>query len=173
MPNTGTAPGLAKATTHINPDRGSLKPKPELSIDVLQGARCFFWIAGLVCVNSVFEVLGSQVHRFTGFGLAEVVGVVGELEQPSGISVMPAIVSFWVAGGFLLLGYLALEGRKWAFAAGMAAYAVDAALMVAVGDYLGAVFHGLMLYGIYRGFVALGQSSSAGPSEVASAAHAG
>lgn len=173
MPSTGTAPGLAKAATHINPDRGILKPKPALSVDVLQGARCFFWIAGLVCVNSVFEVLGSQIHRFTGFGVAEVVGVVGELNQLSGISVVQAIVSFWVAGGFLLLGCLALEGRRWAFAAGMAAYAVDAALMVAVGEYLGAIFHGLMLYGMYRGLVALSQSSSVERSESASVAHVG
>jgi hypothetical protein len=170
MPSTGTAPALAKERVNATSHQSSHKPKREVPVSARQGARCFLWIAGLVFVNSVFGIMSSQVHLFVGLGLAE---VVGGLDEPSRISFMQAIVSFWVAGGFLFLGYLALKGRKWAFAAGMAAYEVDAVMMVAVGDYLGAVFHGLMLYGMYRGLVALGQSRIVERPERASAAHAG
>lgn len=167
MPSAGTAPGLSKAAVNVTSHQGSHKLKPEVAVSARQGAHCFFWIVGLVALNSVFEILGSHVHRFTGLGLSEVVA----LAQPSGISVTQVIVTFWVACGLLLIGHLAAEGRKLAFAAGMAAYAADAALMVAVGDYLGAIFHGLMLYGIYRGFAALGQLNS-DPCKVPLAAHA-
>jgi hypothetical protein len=169
MPTTGTAPALTKAPVSVNARQGSENPQLGISISVRQGARCFFWIGGLVILNSVFEILGSKVHRFTGLGVAE---IMGGLTQFSEISILQAIVSFWLAGGLLLIGHLAAGGRKQAFAVGMAAYAVDGALMVAAGDYLGAIFHGLMLYGIYRGFAALGQSLSAKPSGVASAANA-
>jgi hypothetical protein len=170
MPSTGTARGLAKAPASVNFQQGSHKPKPEVPVSVRQGAYCFNWIVALVSVNSVFEVLGSNVRHFTGLGA---IAMIGRLAQSSGISVMQVIVSFWVAAGFLLIGYLASEGRKLAFAAGMAVYAADGALMVAAGDYLGAVFHALMLYGIYRGFTALGQWSNSEPSKAASAGHAG
>ncbi len=167
MPSTGTARALAKAPASADAQEIH-KPKPEVSVSVRQGAHCFFWIVGLVSLNAVFEIMGSQVHRFTGLGVTE---IVGGLDHFSGIRVLRMVVSFWVAGGFLFLGYLASHGRKWAFAAGMAVYAVDAALMIAASDYSGAVFHGLMLYGIYRGFAALG--SGVERSEAASAAQAG
>lgn len=135
-----------------------------------RGAQCFFWIAALVSLNAVFTFLGSEVHLSTGLG---VTAMLGRLAQPFGSSLVQVIVSFCLAGGFVALGYFAAEGRKWAFKLGMAAYAVDGALMVAANEYLGWVFHVLMLYAIYRGVAALDQPSSSKPSEVSSAAHAG
>lgn len=170
MPSTGTAPGLNKELVNGNSGQGSFAPKPEMSISVRQGAHCFYWIVALISVNLVFEILGSHVQRFTGLG---VTAILDGTAQPSEISAMQVIVSFWVAAGFLLIGYLASEGKRVAFAAGMAAYAIDGALMVAAGEYVGAVFHALMLYAIYRGFATLGQLSSSETSNAASAAHAG
>ena len=86
---------------------------------------------------------------------------------------MHVIVNGWLGGRVLLLGGFAAEGRKWAFAVGMAAYVIDAALVVAAGDYLSAAFHAGMLYLIYLGFATLGQASSSEPSDFASSAHAG
>ncbi len=77
-----------------------------------------------------------------------------------------------MAGGFLLLGFCAAERRKWAFGVGMLLYAVDGALLVAVGDYFSAAFHAGILFAIFRGFTALGQSAGSDACTVASAAHA-
>jgi hypothetical protein len=128
-----------------------------------EGAQWFFWIVASASINSVFAIMGSHIHRFTGFG---VTAMIGSLAQR-------LIVSGWMAGGFLILGFCAAEGRKWAFAVGLLVYAVDGALLVAAGDYLSAAFHTCMLFGIYRGFATLGQSSKSEPCESASAAHAG
>ena len=170
MPTTRTAPGAAPA--RVNSDHGGFESKAEVSVRVRQGAHWFFWIVAAVSLNSVFTIMGSHIHRFTGFGVTAMID--DRLAQPSGISTaMQLIVSGWLAGGFLFLGCFAAEGRKWAFAVGMAAYAVDGALLVAAGDYLSAAFHACMWYAIYRGFAALGQPASSKPSDVASAAHAG
>jgi hypothetical protein len=166
MPSAGAARALVKAPASTGAGRGVHQPKPAVSIAVRQGAHCFFWVVGLVGLNAVFEIMGSQVHRFTGLGVSAIMG-----RWTSGISIMQMIVTLWVASGFLFLGYLAVQGQKWAFVVGMAAYAVDAALMVAAGDNLGALFHALMLYGIYRGLAALGPEIER--SETASAAYAG
>ncbi len=96
------------------------------------------------------------------------------LAQPSGSSsVMYAIVNSWAAVGFLLLGYSATQGRKWAFAVGIAAYAIDGTLLIANGEYVSVAFHVVILYLIYRGFAALAKHQAHRQSDAASAAHGG
>lgn len=171
MPSTGTAPGVSKAPASINSNQGNLEPKPEVTVRVFEGAHCFYWIVGLVLWNSLFTILGSHTHPFTELGVTT---IIGGLAGPSGMgSTVQVIASGWLAAGFLGLGYYAAKGQEWAFAAGMAVYTVDGALMIAGGDFLAAVFHALVLYAIYRGVAALGKPSSSRHSEAASAAHAG
>jgi hypothetical protein len=129
---------------------------------VREGAQFFFWIVALAGINSVFAITGSHIHHFTGFGVTAMIGSL----------VQQLIVNGWMAGGFLILGFCAAEGRKWAFAAGMLVYAVDGALLVAAGDYVSAAVHAGILFAIYRGFAALGESSGSEPYRVASVAHA-
>ncbi len=64
------------------------------------------------------------------------------------------------------------QGRKWAFAVGMLAYAVDGALLVAAGDYVSAALHAGILFAIYRRFAALGESAGSESREIAAAASA-
>jgi hypothetical protein len=171
MPSTGTAPGVSKAPASINSNQKSPELKSAVSLRVLQGAHCFYGIVALIIWNSLFTILGSHVHHFTELG---VTAFLGGLAAPSGMgSAVQVIASGWLAAGFLALGYYAVKGEEWAFAVGMAAYAVDGALMVASGDFVAAAFHALALYAIYRGVAALGQPSSSKPSRVVSAAHAG
>jgi hypothetical protein len=172
MSSTGTAPARAiRGPASVNSDHRGFEPKPVVPARVREGAHWFFWIVALATMNSVFIIFGSHIHRVTGLGVG---AVMDKFAQPSGSGkAMQVIVSGWMSAGFLFLGYCAAEGRKWAFAVGMAAYAVDGALAVAAGDYLGAVFHVGMLYAISRGFAALGRPSGSEPSDVASAGLAG
>jgi hypothetical protein len=171
MSSTGTAPArISTAPASVDSDHG-LEPKPAVPARVREGAHWFFWIVALVTMNSVFIIFGSHIHRFTGLG---VTAMMDKLVQPSGSGkATHVIVSGWMSAGFLFLGYCAAEGRKWAFAVGMTAYAVDGALAVAAGDYMNAVFHVGMLYAISRGFAALDRPSGSEPSDVASAGLAG
>lgn len=171
MPATGTAPTrLPTAAPSVTADHASFEPKPLASARAREAAHCFFWIVALATLNSLFTIRGSHIHRFTGFG---VTAMTDTLAHSSGSrSAAHVIVNCWLAGGFLLLGFCAAEGRKWAFEVGMAAYAVDGALLIAAGDYLSAALHAGILYAIYRGFIGLSQPSSSEPSGAASAAHA-
>jgi len=170
MPSTGIAPGVSKTPASIHSNQKNLEAKPQASVRVFEGAHCFYWIAGLVIWDSLFTILGSHVHHFSELGAA---GIIGSAQASATSGAVHVIVSCWLAAGFLSLGYYAAKGQEWAYAVGMAAYVVDGALMVAVGNSTGAVFHALVLYAIYRGFAALGQPSGSRHSEVASAAHAG
>ncbi len=171
MPSTGTAPGVSKTPASVNSNQRSFASTPEVLPRVLQGAHCFYWIVGLVVWNSLFTILGSHLHRFTELGVAI---IAGSLTQASGIgNVVQVIVGGWAAAGFLVLGYYATEGQEWAFSVGIAAYAVDGALMVAGGDFIASTFHAVVLYVFYRGFAALGKTSGSKASEPAAAAYAG
>jgi hypothetical protein len=163
MPSTGTVPArISTAPASVNPDHVSVEPEAVVSVRVREGARWFFWIVALAGINSVFAIMGSHIHRFTGFGATAMMGTLAGR----------VIVNGWMAGVFLIFGFCAAEGRKWAFVVGMLAYAGDGALLVAAGDYFSAAVHAGMLLAIYRGFAALGQSQGSEPGEVASAAHA-
>lgn len=166
MPTTGSAPApVCTGTTGIDSDRENTAPQAKVSDRVREGANWFFWIAALATMTSVVTMVGSHIHRFTGFG---VTALVDTLAQSGSSRAMDVIFDAWLAGGLVVLGFFAVEGQKWAFVVGMVGYTLDGALSVAAGDYLGAGLHALVLYFIYRGFAALGQ-----PSDVASAAHAG
>jgi hypothetical protein len=168
MSSTGTASARESTTAAVaNSDHDKLSAKRTVPARVRDGAHWFFWIVGLGTMNSLFVILGSHIHRFTGFGVTAVIDHFGRAGSSGAIAV---ISTGWLAAGFLLLGCCAAEGEKWAFAAGMAVYAVDGALLVAVGDYVSAAVHVVMLYGIYRGFAVLCQPSDAGHSEVGAAA---
>jgi len=171
MPTTGTAPArVFTGAESANSVYTRTAPKPEVPVRVREGANWFFCIVGLVALDSVFTIFGSHLFRFAGLGITAIVDGLASRSQST--AVMHVIVNGWVAGALLFTGYFAIEGQKAAFAVGMAAYAVDAALLVAAHDYVSVAFHALMLVAIFRGFTAFGQSGSQ-PSNSTSVAHAG
>jgi hypothetical protein len=172
MESTGTAPArVLTVGANENSRREGSAPQPAIPASVAAGAQWFFWIVGLTGMDSVLTGLGSHVHRFTGLGIT---ALVSRLAAHSGSdAALHLIVNGWMAIGFLFLGYCALEGRKWAFALGMAVYTADAAMLAAAGDYLSVAFHAIILAAIFRGFAALRRLVSSEPSNAASAAHAG
>jgi hypothetical protein len=155
----------------IKSDHENSEMKPVGPARAREGAQWFFWIVGLATLDSVFTILGSHLHHFTGLGVTAMLD--GLVHHSGGSGAMRVIVNGWVAGAFLLLGYCAAEGKQWAFLVGMAAYTVDGAMCVAIGDYPSAVFHALMVAAIYLRFAAMRKSSSTKPSDAALAARAG
>jgi hypothetical protein len=129
MPSIGTAPArVLTGLANVNSDYESAGPKPAVPARMIDGAHWFFWVVGLVCIDSLFTILGSHLHRFTGFG---VTAIFDSLAKESGSSgAVHVIVNGWIAAGFLFLAYCAAEGQKWAFAVGTAAYALDAAMLL-------------------------------------------
>jgi len=165
MPSTGTAAARVsteRASTH--PAHSGVDPKPEGQARVRAGARWFFWIVALIFADSVLVTFGSNVHRFTGLGLTALVDGLGKAD---GTATLHVIVNGWVATAFLFLGYCAADGHKWAFILGLAAYAVDAAILVGSYHYLGVALHTLILVAILRGFAAMSRGLNSEPSGAA------
>ncbi len=120
---------------------------------VQNGGRWFYWIAGLSAVNFVLFALGSE----SGFALGTAIdwfidGVLQEL--------VPAFT--WAAhvgtiGFFAYLGLRATAGATWAFVVGGLVYALDAAMFLIAGDWIGIVIHAVALFAIVNALLAVRQ----------------
>ena len=57
-----------------------------------------------------------------------------------------------VAGGLILLSFLAGKGHLWGFILGMILYTLDTMILLLTGYWIGVVFHLFVLWQIYHGF---------------------
>ena len=125
------------------------------------GANWFYWIAGLSVVNSVISLLQGGLGFIFGLGVTQVVDAVGAAiveQQGDGAGIIRIIVlgaSVFVAGFFVLFGWLANQGLGWAFLIGMFLYALDGLLFLLVQDWLSLGFHVFALYSMFNGYTAL------------------
>jgi len=117
----------------------------------LQGARWFWWIAGLTVLNSV--LLASHAGLSFSLGLAFTQLAHAVFQSNAGVAY--AIDAFFVAA-FGLLGLQAQRGQDWAFVLGAGLYLCDALVTLKFGNALSAVFHGVVLFFVVRGYNALG-----------------
>ena len=124
---------------------------------VRNGGRWFYWIAGLSAVNFVIFVMGSD----TGFALGTAIdwflqGILEELTDPwFGWIAHVAVIAF-----FVFLGTRATAGAQWAFIVGGLVYALDGAIFLLVGDWLGIAVHAFALFAIVSATVAVRQLRS-------------
>jgi hypothetical protein len=133
-----TAPKTAPTQTGISPR-------------ALNSANWFFWIAGLSLINSFISMGGGNWHFFAGLGITEVLDVLGGVGGSAGHAVA-LVINLLIAGVVCVFGYFARQSQKWAFLVGMILYAGDAVIFLLAGDIRSVLFHGLVLFFIFRGF---------------------
>ena len=121
---------------------------------VRNGAKWFYWVAGLSLVNSAIVIFGGSIHFVVGLGITSVVDAAAKHLGSTG-TVLDLVINGFVAGVFALFGRFALKSQKWAFITGMALYAADALLLLVARDVLSVAFHAYALYAIYRGLAAV------------------
>ena len=134
MPTTGTAAARISTAVNFSATEANITPQPA-PVALCHISMWFFWIVGLAALNSVLDALGSQMPRFSGLGIV----------SQSGDRVLQLVIGSWAAVAFLVVGYAVAEGKRWAFFAGVSAYALDATVSAANGDYLNMAFHVLLL----------------------------
>lgn len=165
MASAGTAPARIPAT---NPTT-SIPPYMLAAARVRGGAGWFYWIAGLSLINSAVVIFGGNFHFVIGLGMTAVVDALAKQVGSAG-TVLDIVINGFIAGIFFLFGSFARKAQKWAFAVGMAIYALDALLLLMVKDILSVGFHAYALYAIYRGFSAITQMQSANAAHAMSGA---
>lgn len=143
-PTQGTVYGGASATITSAkvPVRSGISPA------VLNSANWFFYIAALSIVSS-FVAMSSGVSLQFGTGL----GISRTIDAAfAGSGSTAFIINLVIAGVLAAFGYFARQGQKWAFLVGMILYAGDGVLLFMDVQIRGIIFHGLVLFFIFRGF---------------------
>jgi hypothetical protein len=158
--------GLIASANGFNADMtptAKLKEKLRLERRFNEGAKWFFWIAGLSVVNSIILFAGGKWNFLIGLGITQLIDgisiIIAKEVGPNAGMVIRAIalgVNVIIAGIFVLFGILA-KRYKWGFIVGMIVYALDGLIFLMVPDFLSIGFHLFVLYGLYGGLKAFGQ----------------
>lgn len=161
-PNPQPSPALATdGSVPINREAAIA----EFTRRMKSGANNFYWIAALSVINSIISMTGSSTYFVIGLAVTLIVdGITISISQSlpdASITIIVKIIglmlSIMIAGLFALFGYFASQGKRWAFLAGMVLYAVDGLIMLYFADWIGVLFHGFFLWGLFGGLRALGQ----------------
>lgn len=128
---------------------------------VRNGAANFYWIAGLSILNSLITIFNGNVTFVIGLGITQLVDAFAfffsqsmpEFALP--LRIVGLGLSFVIAAFFILLGFFASKTKRWAFIVGLILYSLDTILVLVFGDWLGVLFHLLMLWGAVTGLLAL------------------
>jgi len=152
MASTGMAPVQASERAQQVEQRVAVA-KMVAAARVRAGAKWFYWIAGLSMINSLAVISGGNFHFVVGLGVTSVVDAMARQVGSMG-SVLDVVINGFVSGVFVLFGYFAVKGQRWAFLVGMGLYALDGLLLLGAKDFLGMGFHAYALFAIYRGLQA-------------------
>jgi hypothetical protein len=117
---------------------------------VRSAARWFWWIAGLSLVNIVMFQSGSQTSFVMGLGITTVSDVVY-----AGNKVVGFVIDAIALGFFVWVGFQAQSAKLWAFYLGVTVYVLDALIYAYVQDWMPVAFHGLAIFFIVKGILAL------------------
>ncbi|MDQ2805857.1 MAG: hypothetical protein M3Z04_02870 [Chloroflexota bacterium] len=143
-------PVAAPTPIPVNPQAQALAAAAPLARRAKMGANWFYWIAGLSLVNLVVQTLGIGLSLAFGLGITLLFDAIGR-NAGGTIQIVALVGDVIVAGIFVLFGYLANQRQTWAFAVGMALYALDAVLLLVLRSWIGAAVHAYALYIMFNG----------------------
>jgi len=120
------------------------------------GGRTFYWIAGLSVINSLATIFGGGIFFVIGLAATLMVdGIAKGISQQLGgspiILLMGFLFAFLIDAVFILFGYFAAKGHRWAFIVGMILYGLDALVFLAFKDWIAAGFHAFFLWQLFNG----------------------
>ena len=124
------------------------------------GANWFFWIAGLSLLNSIIYLLNADFSFSFSLGATQIVDWFAAAliqDTPVGLVYLRAlavVINLAILAIFTGFGLLARKGKGWAFLSGMALYFLDGLLCLWAADWFAVIFHGIVLYGLLRGYMA-------------------
>ncbi len=117
---------------------------------VRAAARWFWWIAGLSLVNIVMFQSGSETSFVMGLGIITVSDVVF-----AGNKLVGFLIDAIALGFFVWVGFEAQRAKLWAFYLGVTVYVLDALIYAYVQSWMPVAFHGLAIFFIVKGILAL------------------
>ena len=139
------------------------------------GAHWFYWVAALSLVTSVISLVGGGWAFFASLGVTQIIDAVAvQVLAPrigGGVKIVAFLLDVLAAGIFALMGYFATKRKTWAFAVGMALYALDALVFLGFVLLFGALsfpavimaaFHAYVLWNLFNGYKACARLAASG-----------
>ena len=129
----------------------------ELTQSYKSGANWFYWIAGLTIVTSVIAFGGGGIRFLISLGITQIIDGVAEAISAEGggaAKIVALIVSLLISAVFVIFGYLANQKMLWAYIVGMVLFGLDGLLSLVAQDWIGVIAHGVVLFFLFRGFMA-------------------
>ena len=120
------------------------------------GARWFYWIAALSLITSLIMLSGSKWGFIISLGTTTIVTAIAAGLGNAG-TVIAVVFNLLASGLFVGLGVLAGKRYLWAFVVGMILFGLDTLVFVLAQDWIGIIFHVLVIYWIFTGFNACRQ----------------
>jgi len=114
----------------------------------------FLLIGYLSILNSVILIAKSNVHFIFGLGITEIIDRVS-FSTFNNYKLPAFIMTFFISGIFIALGYFAKAKHKWAYLTGLMLYGLDTSVFIYQNDWLGSSFHMIVLIAIVSGYINL------------------
>ena len=132
------------------------------------GINWFYWVAGLVIINTIIFVAGNTPNYFLGLGANLLVDSYA-VTVANGTEVAPLMrwvagaIDLLLAGVFIIFGYRGQRSYRGWIVAGIALYTLDGLISLIFSVWLGVAFHAFVIYSLVRGLRAMDQLSQMGP----------
>jgi hypothetical protein len=140
------------------------------------GTYNFYWISGLSMATSIFFLFGTRSNFVVGLGITQFMDTITHniaQTYPNAVLLVRLIglvPDLFICGVFVLSGYFAGKGLRWAFIAGMLLYGLDAILTLVSPDIIGFGFHLFFLWFLFSGLQALDKLKKRPPETASNAA---
>jgi uncharacterized membrane protein len=121
----------------------------ELEEQFRNGVNWFYWIAGLSIINTVLYFIGQEWGFIAGLGVTQVIDMFAYAWDGS-LRLIAIAINFILAGIFVVLGYIARQGRNWVIIIGAVLYALDTIIFVFLQDWISIAFHGFAIYSFIK-----------------------
>jgi hypothetical protein len=124
------------------------------------GARWFFWIAALSLITSVILLSGSHYKFMVSLGTTQLVTEIANATSAdlgNAGTAIAVVFDLLAAGLFVGFGVLAGKRYLWAYVVGLVVFGLDTLVLILFQDWLGIIFHLLVIYWIFLGFNACRQ----------------
>ena len=144
----------------VEPVSYESSPAPDAPRRISAIRNAYGWlyaVAALTAVNAIALFTGADFQMLIGLNsvqLAVAFATLGAIPWAAAVAVAVILI-----GAFAYLGLMSSKRTPWAFIVAMVLYALDLALTLWLGDWIGAAFHTGGLLVIFMGFRALSESA--------------
>ncbi len=131
--------------------------RDELYQTYKSGANWFYWIAALSLVTSIITVGGGDWRFLISLGTTQVIDAFADVlssELGGATKVIGFVLDIFITALFVFFGVFAGRKQLWAYMVGMIVFGLDGLVSLVVGDFIGVLAHGFVLFFLARGYMA-------------------